>query len=274
MNLSTLADIAITAAKAAGAAINRYADLEVPVEHKEGGDSYASQVVTAVDKESESIILNHLLPTCEEFDIALLSEETADDGSRFEKDCFWCIDPIDGTLPFIRKVPGFCVSIALVSKGAHPLIGVVYDPSTEILYHAINEQGAFRNEQPWEISPKNTYLTYVSDKTLADTPRADEIRELLEGYRQQLGLSEIREISGSGAVLAAIRVLEHGPACMLKFPKPQQGGGSIWDYAATACIYQELHLPATNLAGGPLDLNRPDDSFMNHEGVWFGTFTR
>ena len=184
MNLTTLADIAITAAKAAGAAINRYTDQEVLLEHKDGGDSYASQVVTAVDKESESIILSHLLPTCEEFDIALLSEETEDDRSRFEKDCFWCIDPIDGTLPFIRKVPGFCVSIALVGRDADPLIGVVYDPSTETLYHAIKGQSAFRNEQPWEISPKNTYLTYVSDKTLADTPRADEIRELLEGYRQ------------------------------------------------------------------------------------------
>lgn len=274
MNLPALAKIAITAAKAAGAAINRYTDREVSVEHKVGGDSYASQVVTAVDKESEAIILSHLLPTCKEFDIALLSEETADDGSRFEKDCFWCIDPIDGTLPFIRKVPGFCVSIALVGKDAHPLIGVVYDPSTETLYHAIRGQGAFRNEQSWKIDLKNKYLTYVSDKPLADTPRADEIRELLEGYRQQLGLSEIREISGSGAVLAAIRVLENGPACMLKFPKPQQGGGSIWDYAATACIYQELHLPATNFAGGPLDLNRAADSFMNHEGVWFGTFGR
>ena len=56
---------------------------------------------------------------------------------------------------------------------------------------------------------------------------------------------------------------------MLKFPKKENGGGSIWDFAATACIYQELGLTATNFAGGKLDLNRTDGTFMNHEGVFY-----
>jgi 3'-phosphoadenosine 5'-phosphosulfate (PAPS) 3'-phosphatase len=70
-------------------------------------------------------------------------------------------------------------------------------------------------------------------------------------------------------VLNAIRVLENGPACMLKFPKKEQGGGSIWDFAATACIFQEVGLSATNFIGGRLDLNRRDSTFMNHEGVLY-----
>ena len=56
---------------------------------------------------------------------------------------------------------------------------------------------------------------------------------------------------------------------MLKRPKQEKGGGSIWDFAATACIYGELGLPATNFEGGPLDLNRKDGTFMNHEGVFY-----
>jgi fructose-1,6-bisphosphatase/inositol monophosphatase family enzyme len=56
---------------------------------------------------------------------------------------------------------------------------------------------------------------------------------------------------------------------MLKFPKKESGGGSIWDFAATACIYQELGLHATNFAGGRLDLNRKEDAFMNQEGVFY-----
>ncbi|MEZ4955041.1 MAG: hypothetical protein R2825_15855 [Saprospiraceae bacterium] len=76
--------------------------------------------------------------------------------------------------------------------------------------------------------------------------------------------------SGGGAVLNAIRYWKMGPACMFKLPKKENGGGSIWDFAATACLYQELGLPATNFAGGKLDLNRKDSTFMNHEGVFYG----
>ena len=42
-----------------------------------------------------------------------------------------------------------------------------------------------------------------------------------------------------------------------------------WDFAATACIYQELGLPATDFEGGKLDLNRQGSTFMNHQGVFF-----
>ena len=46
---------------------------------KEGGTSLASKVVTEVDKACEKAILTHLLPTCETFDLALLSEESEDE---------------------------------------------------------------------------------------------------------------------------------------------------------------------------------------------------
>ena len=84
-----------------------------------------------------------------------------------------------------------------------------------------------------------------------------------------MSLNGIKEIAGAGAVLNGIFVLENGPACMLKFPKKESGGGSIWDFAATACIYQELGFPATNFEGGRLDLNRKEDTFMNQEGVFY-----
>ena len=84
-----------------------------------------------------------------------------------------------------------------------------------------------------------------------------------------MGLKGVKEKDGAGSVMNAIYVLENGPACMLKFPKKEKGGGSIWDYAATACIYEELGLPATNFEGGRLNLNRKEGTFMNQEGVFF-----
>ena len=270
MNLSLLNTIAIKAALSAGKVIKKYMNDDIKVEKKKGGASYASQVVTAVDLECEKVILSHLLPTCNEFDLALLSEETEDDGSRFDKDFFWCIDPMDGTLAFINKHPGFSVSIALIAKDGTPYIGVVFDPSTDTLYHAIKENGAFKNGSPWEIKHRNDHLTYVTDRELKDTPRGTEIESLLYEHIENLGLNGLREIAGAGAVLNAILILENGPACMLKLPKKENGGGSIWDFAATACIYQELGLPATNFEGGRLDLNKKDGTFMNHEGVFYG----
>ena len=273
MDLLQLNNIAIKAALSAGKVIQQHMNNDVLVEKKKGGASFASQVVTAVDRECEIAILSYLLPTCEEFDLALLSEETEDDGSRLEEDFFWCIDPLDGTLPFINKQPGFSVSIALIAKDGTPYMGVVFDPSTDTLYHSIKGQGAYKNGSPWKIKHANEYLTYVTDRKLKDTPHATEIEKLLNETVENLSLYGVKEIAGAGAVMNGILVLENGPACMLKLPKKETGGGSIWDFAATACIYQELGLPATNFEGGRLDLNSKDGTFMNHQGVFYANLT-
>ena len=125
MDLVALTEQAVQAAREAGGIIRSYQDREVEVLHKEGGDTYASQVVTEVDRKAQDSILRVLGPVCEEFDLAVLTEESEDDRSRLEKDCFWCIDPMDGTLPFIRREPGYSVSIGLVAHDGLPQIGVV-----------------------------------------------------------------------------------------------------------------------------------------------------
>lgn len=66
-------------------------------------------------------------------------------------------------------------------------------------------------------------------------------------------------------------VLEQSPACYFKFPKPENGGGSLWDFAATACLFNQAKAQASDIYGQPLDLNRPDSTFMNHRGILFCT---
>ena len=269
MDFEKLAQLAREAALTAGKIIEDYLNEEVTVERKAVGNSQASQVVTLVDRACEAAIIAHLAPSCSEYDLALLSEERPDDGSRFIKDFFWCIDPMDGTLAFIQKRPGFSVSIALVSRDGTPYIGVVYDPSTATLYHAIKGKGAFKNQFPWELKSPQGYFTLVGDKPLNETRQAERIETLISAKQKELGLLERREITGAGAVLNAIYVADNGPACYLKLPKKEEGGGSIWDFAATVCIYQELGLTASNFRGERLDLNREDSSFINHEGIYF-----
>ena len=176
---------------------------------------------------------------------------------------------MDGTLAFINKQPGFSVSIALIAKDGTPYIGVVFDPSTDTIYHAIKGNGAYKNGSPWKIKHTNNHLTYVTDRKLKDTPRADEIERLLNENVENLSLNGLKVIDGAGSVLNGIPVLENGPACMFKFPRKESGAGSLWDFAATACIYQELGRPATNFEGGRLNLNRKEDTFMNQEGVFY-----
>ena len=115
MDLQSLAETAVAAARSAGRIISKYSNQEIEVEHKDGGHSYASQVVTEVDRKAQDAILEILNSASDEYDFALLTEESEDDLSRFEKEYFWCIDPLDGTLPFTRKEPGYSVSIALLA---------------------------------------------------------------------------------------------------------------------------------------------------------------
>ena len=272
MNIKTLCNIAIAAAREAGALIAHHADKPVEVEQKEVGESRASQVVTAVDRMSQEVILNHLEPSCQTFDLAMLSEETEDDKSRLIKEFFWCIDPLDGTLPFIEKKNGFAVSIALVSREGVPQLGVVYDPLTKNTYHALKGQGAYKNGKPFGIEPNRKALTFVMDWSMEKHPQFEEVKKDLAQKAQDMGIEKVDIIAHGGAVMNAIWVLENAPACYFKFPKPQAGGGSLWDFAATACIFHELKLPATNFHGQPLDLNRKESTFMNHEGVYFGSF--
>ncbi len=76
-------------------------------------------------------------------------------------------------------------------------------------------------------------------------------------------------MEGDGAAMNAMQVLENPPGCYFKFPKPQQGGGSLWDFAATAAIFNECAAVASDFYGAPLELNRADSTFMNHRGVLY-----
>lgn len=58
----------------------------------------------------------------------------------------WCIDPIDGTTNFLYALPGWSVSIG-VSDANGPLVGVVYIPALDEMFHAVRDHGAFLNDK-------------------------------------------------------------------------------------------------------------------------------
>lgn len=274
-DLFLLSQCAISAAFQAGQIISKHSHRSVTVKTKKGGTSLASQVVTEVDHLCQAIILQTLVPTCDLFNLALLSEESPDNLERLEKDFFWCIDPLDGTLPFVQSTPGYAVSIALVSREGVPQIGVVYDPVEQTLYHAVKGCGAFRNGKPWKIKPASMLsgqkLTFIADRSFEENPLYPTVVAELKNIALDMGYDGLTTLLQGGAAMNACWVLEKSPACYFKFPKPQEGGGSLWDYTATACIFLETGAVASDIFSNPLDLNRPDSTFMNHRGVLFSS---
>jgi fructose-1,6-bisphosphatase/inositol monophosphatase family enzyme len=277
-DLESLCNLAIKAACEAGKMITSYTGVDLAVKIKDttasddsktlGGESLASQVLTEVDIKSQQIILNHLTPTLSRYDLGLLTEESVDDSSRLKKDYFWCIDPLDGTLPFTESKPGYAVSIALVKKSGEPIIGIVYDPVQNNLYHAIKGIGAFKNNDYLLIPTTTNTFTLIIDRSFENHPDFTLIvNELTKEAKKQNKSFQL--IKHGGAAMNAIWVLQHSPACYFKFPKPTNGGGSLWDYAATACIFNETKGNASDIYGQPLDLNRKDSTFMNHKGVLY-----
>lgn len=274
-DLFLLSQCAVSAAYQAGQVIAKHSKRTVAVQTKQGGTSWAAQVVTEVDHLSQETILQTLLPTCDLFDLALLSEESPDDRERLRKDFFWSIDPLDGTLPFIESIPGYSVSIALVSRDGTPYIGIIYDPVEQTLYRAVKGAGAFRNGQalkPAAVSPSiEQTVKFITDKSFAQDPLYEMVLPELEAIAKDLGYGGAEMILQGGAAMNACQVLEKTPACYFKFPKPQQGGGSIWDYAATTCLFHEADVPVSDIYGKPLKLNHSGSTFMNHCGVLYAS---
>ncbi|MFY0627558.1 MAG: inositol monophosphatase [Reichenbachiella sp.] len=262
--LEELKDVAILAAQTTNDYIYSKLGQVKNVGRKEAGDSLASQVVTEIDIESQNIILAHLKASIELYDLGLLTEELEDDGSRLDKNYFWCIDPLDGTLPFSEGRTGYAVSIALVHRSGHAVIGVVAIPDTGELYYAISGQGLFLNGKSLKINTnKASKLHVYLDHSFVVMPYYDAVIDALKSVQDD----PLKLIIGQGSVVNAIRVLNEPNACYFKFPKVEIGGGSIWDFAATSCIFNEAGLNATDIQGNPLMLNDPKSTFFNRWGA-------
>lgn len=84
-------------------------------------------------------------------DIPIISEEDEMSIQENRPDCYWLIDPIDGTASFVGGFPGFVTQAALIKNG-YPLVGAICAPVLDLLYLAERGQGATLNGQPLHVS--------------------------------------------------------------------------------------------------------------------------
>jgi myo-inositol-1(or 4)-monophosphatase len=142
-------NIAVRAARRAGAIINRAADnLDVlTVRHKSLND-----LVSEVDRASEEAIIEALKSAYP--DHAILAEES---GATGDSEYVWIIDPLDGTTNFLHGLPIYCVSIALAHKGQLQH-GVIFDPTRNDLYTASRGRGAYLNDRRLRVSKRDKLI--------------------------------------------------------------------------------------------------------------------
>lgn len=147
-------------------------------------------LITDVDKEIERIITKHLVSR---FPLHSISGEELP-AQKKQSPYTWYIDPIDGTVNYVRGL--FPVSISLgLWKDDKPLVGVVFDPMHMTLYSGVQGQGAFKNgKEKLRVSSASTLGesmgTIGRTTTLASEPTLQRVAKKM--YRGR--------VYGSGAL--------------------------------------------------------------------------
>jgi myo-inositol-1(or 4)-monophosphatase len=147
-SLHPMLNIAIKAARAAGAIINRAAlDIELLKVARKGPNDFVSEV----DRAAEQAIIDILLEAYPGH--AVLAEESGRERGAKDSEFLWIIDPLDGTTNFLHGFPVYAVSIALAHRGVVQQ-AVVYDPTRNDLFMASRGRGAFLNDRRLRVSKR------------------------------------------------------------------------------------------------------------------------
>ncbi len=147
-NLHPMLNVAIKAARAAGAIINRAA---LDVESVRISTKQINDFVTDIDQKAEAAIIETLLTAYPAHGI--LAEESGSEHGVQGSDFVWIIDPLDGTTNFIHGLPIYCVSIALAVNGKVEQ-AVVYDPTRNDIFCATKGRGSYMNDRRIRVSKR------------------------------------------------------------------------------------------------------------------------
>ncbi len=138
----------------------------------------------------------------------------------------WCIVPIDGTSNFVRGLPYFATSVALLREGK-PVLGVVYDPSSKEIFAAEKNRGAFLN------GAKLVSRTTVD--TLEDALASVDLKRLKQNLLMRLATNPPYASQRNYGASA----LDWCYTAAGRYDLYLHGGQKLWDYAAGSLIYAE-----------------------------------
>ncbi len=224
--------VAIDAARAAGEVLTAHFG-RARVAHAKG----AIDVVTDADLAAERRIVEVLSAATPHHGV--LTEESGrvpgNSGAQ------WIVDPLDGTVNYLRGLPQFCVSIALERNGRLEL-GVIFDPLRNDLYAARQGCGATLNGESIQVGSETSLSRAVVSTGFPydawENPRdnTSEVGTLIKH------VFALRSCGSAALDLAAV-------ACG-RLDLHWERGLQAYDVAAGVAIIREAGGVATDYTGG------------------------
>ena len=150
------------AAREAGEAILAVVKRGFDVEAKRD-----SSPVTEADRAAELVILAALAQAAPGVPV-IAEEEVAAGRIPAHGDCYFLVDPLDGTKEFVRGGDDYTVNIGLIENGV-PKLGVVFAPATGRLHGGCVGAGAWvdegRGRRPISTRARGENVTAVASKS-------------------------------------------------------------------------------------------------------------
>lgn len=151
----------------------------------------------------------------------------------------WVCDPVDGTAMYAKHIPVAVFSLALVIDGK-PEVGVVYDPFTDNLYHAIKGNGAYKNNERIQVSN----IAFEDKKSTSDFTMFPNATYNFYPIISELGMKTY--FVSLGSVIRSCMEVATGNFNLVLFPGTTKKN---CDIAAVKIIIEEAGGKVTNLFG-------------------------
>lgn len=217
--LKDLLAIAARIAKDAGAALRAHRPEWSVIAAEEG-----REVKIDADTRAEALILAALE---KEAPYPVISEEAGWVRAGAGRDDYvWAVDPLDGSVNYLRDYPHCAVSIALL-RGGVPILGVVDCFALDECFSGAAGQGAWLNGTPMRVSsiaePTSGILqTGVPSRATPESMALFEAR-----------LKSWRKIRMIGSAASALAYVAAGRAEAYR-----ESGSMIWDVAAGCAVVE------------------------------------
>lgn len=216
----------------------------IALEHRAGGlkiwSKSGGSPVTSADLAVDEAVKARLMAARP--DHGWLSEETADSTERLSHRRIFVVDPIDGTVAFMKSSPWWCVALAIVEDG-QPVAAVVHAPQLNETFEATLGGGARLNGHAISASDTDSLddASVLADARLMEGPQWPEPWPAMR-FERRNSIAYRMSLVAAGAFDAAIALT----------PKWD------WDVAAGALIATEAGAKVSDHHGRPWTFNRPD----------------
>lgn len=196
-----------------------------------------NSLVSYVDKQAEEMIVQALKALTP--DAGFITEEDTLD--QPDKAQVWIIDPLDGTTNYLRKIPHFSTSIALMENGVITL-GIVYETMLDIAYTAIKGQGAWMNKVSLSVSKVDKMQDAI---VVSGFPYVRS-----ENMESNFNIMKYCVLNCRGFRRLGSAALDLAYVAAGKIDVYYENSLNIWDIAAGVLLVQEAGGKMTDYMGG------------------------